>query len=610
MKRISLSLLMILALVGLVVAISPTASADDYTYARVVRLSLVDGDVQVARPRAENDNQSTESDWEQAVVNLPIQQGYSVATGQGRAEIEFENGATARLAENSLLQFTELALSNGGRITRLTLTQGTATFYANLQRDDSFVVASPHLQVVIPGNARFRLDVADDRTAVSALKGDVEVDSRAGTNRLTKGRELTYRTSDPDRVAIDRISKSDDWDRWVADRDEVIHTGNTAALQYVSAPYSYGLSDLSSYGSWTSFDAYGNCWRPFGVGFGWSPFSVGRWGFFPGLGWTWISSEPWGWLPYHFGRWVFSPSLGWLWVPGFRQRWHPGPVNWVRVGDRIGWVPMHPIDRAGRNPVNIQHGVILTGSRGLTGADGFERRMIGRGEEIEVLRHLPPAFTGAPQKGSTRTAGPPAGGPARSDSDQRSIVFDPKERKFVNIPSAGPGGPAPTGDNVPPRPIPSALSPNKVSGAGPGGPAPTGDNVPPRPIPAGLSRNKGSGAGPGGPAPTGDNVPPRPIPAGPSPNKGSGAGPGDRAPIDRSAPPRPASPPPPPPHAQAPPPPPRAQSSPPRVERSFAGSESSRPAPRTESAPRSLPPSSSSSSHFSFTSRTSGSSRR
>ncbi len=570
MNRNSLSLLMVLALAGLVVAISPTASADDYTYARVVRLSLVDGDVQVARPRAENDNQSMDSGWEQAVVNLPIQQGYSVATGQGRAEIEFENGATARLAENSLLQFTELALSNGGRITRLTLTQGTATFYANLQRDDSFVVASPHLQVVIPGNARFRLDVAGDSTAVSALKGDVEVDSRAGTTHLTKGRELTYRTSDPDRVAIDRISKSDDWDRWVADRDEVIHTGDTAALQYVSSPYNYGLSDLSSYGSWTSFDAYGNCWRPYGVGFGWSPFSVGRWGFFPGLGWTWISYEPWGWLPYHFGRWVFSPTLGWLWVPGFRQRWHPGPVNWVRVGDRIGWVPMHPNDRAGQNPANIQHGVILTGSKGFTGTDRFERRMIGRGENIEVLRDLPQAFAGASQKGSNRTGGPPTAGSAGSGSDQRGIVFDSKERKFVNNPSAG----AAKANNRTDRKTNGIGDANMETG-GPTNSHGQAVNRPSKPNnPPPAPPNKGAGVGPGGPAPTSDrSVPPRPAsPPPPPPNKGAGVGPGGPAPIDRSAPPR--------------------------------------PAPRTESAPRSSPPSSSSSSHSSFTSRTSGSSRR
>src|SRR5712692_7582007 len=381
MNRTSLSLLMILALAGVVVSIPPAASAYDYTYARVVRLSLVDGDVQVARPRAENDDQSTDSGWEQAVVNLPIQQGFSVATGQGRAEIEFENGATARLADNSLLQFTELALSNGGRITRLTLTQGTATFYANLAREDSFVVATPHLQVVIPKNARFRVDVSDDGTQVSALKGEVEVDSRAGTNRLTKGHLLSYRTDDADRVALDRISRSDDWDRWVADRDEVIHTASNAELQYVSSPYSYGMADLYNYGSWYPFGGYGLCWRPRGVGFDWSPFWFGRWAFLPGLGWTWVSFEPWGWLPYHFGRWAFSPNLGWLWVPGNNwQRWHPAPVNWVRVDDRF-----------------------------------------------EILRDPPQGFAGAAQPTKSKYIGPPVPRSAGGNSGQQGIVFDPKE---------------------------------------------------------------------------------------------------------------------------------------------------------------------------------------
>ena len=190
MSRRSFALLMVLAAAGFLLLAAPAAPAYDYNYARVVRLSLVDGDVQVARPQ--NDTGS-ESAWEQAVVNLPIQQGYTMATSQGRAEIEFESGATARMAENSVLQFTELALSGGGRITRLTLMQGTASFYANLRRDDSLVVVTPHLQVVIPAKAGFRVDVSENDTVVSALKGEVEVDSRAGTSRLSKGRSLSYR---------------------------------------------------------------------------------------------------------------------------------------------------------------------------------------------------------------------------------------------------------------------------------------------------------------------------------------------------------------------------------------------------------------------------------
>ena len=428
--------LMILIAASFVLAAVPPAPADDYSYARVVRLSLVDGDVQLARPQSED---QSEAAWEQAVVNVPIQQGYSIATGQGRAEIEFESGATARLAENSLLQFTELALSNGGRITQLTLTQGTATFYANLSRDDSFVVATPHLQAVIPKNARFRVDVSDDSSQVSAFKGEVEVDSSAGTTRLTKDHSLNYRANDPDQVAVDRISGTDDWDRWVADRDEVIHTASNNTLQYVSSPYNYGLSDLYSYGSWYQFGGYGFCWRPSGVGLGWSPFWSGRWAFLPGFGWTWVSYEPWGWLPYHYGRWAFSPTLGWLWVPGQWHQWQPALVSWVRVGDHVGWVPMHPGDRPGRTPVNLQQGVIVGTSSHASGTSaGNAGKVVTVGKNFEILRNPPQGFAETlPSKG--KYIGRPLPGPAGGNGAQPKIVYDPKEHKYVNNPTGGAG---------------------------------------------------------------------------------------------------------------------------------------------------------------------------
>ncbi len=488
MNRHRLALPIILIAACLVLAAVPSARAYDYNYARVVRLSYVDGDVQVARPQSED---QSEAAWEQAVVNLPIQQGYTLATSQGRAEIEFESGATARLAENSVLQFTELALSNGGRVTRLTLTQGTATFYAKLARDDAFVVATPNLQVVIPETARFRVDVSDDGTEVSAFKGEVEVDSRAGTNRLSKGYSLFYRTNDPDRVSMNRSNRTDDWDRWVADRDEVVQTGSAAALQYVSSPYSYGLSDLYNYGSWYPYSGYGLCWRPYGVGLGWSPFTSGRWAFLPGFGWTWVSYEPWGWMPYHFGGWVWSPALGWLWVPGhhFRQ-WQPATVTWVRVGDRIGWVPLAPNDRPGRTPGNLQHGMIVMGSNGFTVQDAHKLMSVGNG--VEVLRDPPQGFAGAAQS-KTKYIGPPVPGSGRGNAD-RTIVFDPKDRKFVNNPAAGNGtGSGGGGANIgtngsqDPRGSPTTKSSKQTfqpppPRAGSGGAAPSGERAAPQKV--------------------------------------------------------------------------------------------------------------------------------
>ena len=77
---------------------TPSAQSTDYSYARIVRLSLLEGEVQISRPEEEG--------WQTALLNMPIQQGYALATGRGRAEVEFESGATVRIADYSILQFT------------------------------------------------------------------------------------------------------------------------------------------------------------------------------------------------------------------------------------------------------------------------------------------------------------------------------------------------------------------------------------------------------------------------------------------------------------------------------------------------------------------------
>src|SRR3977135_3213363 len=99
---------------------SSAAHAQDSDDARVVRLSRTDGQVLVSHTGSDS--------WEDAPANLPLQEGDSLATQGGLAEIEFENGATAYLAENSVLQFTQLAVSGRGRITTLNLTQVGGTF--------------------------------------------------------------------------------------------------------------------------------------------------------------------------------------------------------------------------------------------------------------------------------------------------------------------------------------------------------------------------------------------------------------------------------------------------------------------------------------------------
>lgn len=440
--RVFFHLSFLTAFLALHLTVASATPAADYSHARVVRLSLVQGEVKVSRTGGTADSLGQNLGWEQAMINLPIREGFVLATGQGRTEVEFESGAAAYLAENSVLQFTELALSDGARITKLTLTQGTATIYANPSREDAFVIKTPTLEVALTKKGRIRVDTYDDGVTVSALRGEAEVTSSAGSTHVSKGQSLSLRADNPN-ATISSIPKDDDWDRWVADREETVQSTTAAASNRINSPYyNAGVADLSTYGTWISYGGYDNCWRPLGVNYAWTPFSSGRWSFYPGFGWTWVSSEPWGWLPYHFGGWVFSPVYGWLWVPGHTQQWRfgfrPATAVFVQSNNRVGWIPMHPLDRRGDKPLNMEHGLVTQ-----TGPGSLVHVPVTPAERIQVLRDAPRGL----QAGEVHSAAPPQRISRRLDGDEdrnaagapgAGIVYDRRERRFVNAnPDAG-----------------------------------------------------------------------------------------------------------------------------------------------------------------------------
>jgi hypothetical protein len=360
------------------------ADDDGYSYARIVRLSVVDGDVQIVRGES--------SKWEPAVANMPIQQGFALGTNDGRAEIEFENGGVIWLDDHSVLQFTELALSSGGRITKVTLSQGTATIDANLAAADSFVVTTPHLEIT-PSKSKFRVDLFSIGGSVSVFRGQVSISTQAGNKEIVKGQTLAVNTSDSDQLAINHNPSKDDWDRWVDGRETYLINGADKSQKYATAPYSYGMADLSNYGAWNFYDGFGYGWQPFGIGAEWMPFSAGQWGFYGGLGWTWLSAEPWGWVPYHFGSWAFAGAHGWVWVPGENNLWNPAPVHWVSVGNRVGWTPLRTGAAGGAPPP------VIIATRGL-GKDGPNKILTPEqaGSHLESLAS-PPAPHGKTSAG-------------------------------------------------------------------------------------------------------------------------------------------------------------------------------------------------------------------
>src|SRR5579862_4344535 len=74
---------------------------------QLVRLSYVQGDVRFNR--GDGKRPDLKKPWETAQENLPIEQGFALATGTGRAEVELESGELIYLADNSVLLFKQLS---------------------------------------------------------------------------------------------------------------------------------------------------------------------------------------------------------------------------------------------------------------------------------------------------------------------------------------------------------------------------------------------------------------------------------------------------------------------------------------------------------------------
>lgn len=392
----------------------------DSTYPQIVRISYLEGEVRVAR--ASENEKSSKPQWDDAVMNLPIQEGDSLTTGKdGRAEIEFEDASTIYLGENSVLNFEDLHTTAGVPHSEVALVSGTVTTHLDsLMGGETFLLRTPteNLLAHYPEKSDLRITSYLDGMAVTPLAGGVL--NVTGGNRvdLASGKTLFFKDGHHLTTA-DLAGKTEDfsaYDAWVADRFAARSATTEAMMKEAGLTKPIpGLAEMKGKGHFFSCPPYGTCWQPdepqanavlaappappptpktagarkpnpqqatawFPCADGWY---MGSWGY--------GSGSPYYWGVCHSGDWVpYNNSYAWV---ATGRRHHHCPVRWVQFGKHLAMVPLSPRDSKGKPLVNREQGFIPLKSK-----DGLKLLPVKfEGKPLEPVKSVPKEFRNAPQ---------------------------------------------------------------------------------------------------------------------------------------------------------------------------------------------------------------------
>jgi len=464
-------------------AADPAVLHPNEVYPQIVRLSLVQGDVRVAVGKRKE--QPELAPWVQAAANMPLESGFSVVTGKGRAEIEFEDASTMYLGENSALTFNTLTTQNGIPSTDMVLLTGVASLHLRpTVPGERYDVRTPTDAFHVPYGSHSNVRVnsyVDAMTITPQAPVEIHLGDVNSTQALM-GKTFTYSNGVFVPTPATSANNFAAWDQWVAARvaarSQAMHAVMKEAGLKEPLP---GMADMNARGKFFDCQPYGTCWEPTngwakapaakprtegapeaegaqsaeagsqtqpqqasptqeqlraldaaqngglaaraqmdeqqaegqtqgGVGvamwvvneqiFPCSPYSLQNWmAQDPMTGAavvlasdvayddSWYSDYGFDWAVCHAGSWVYW-NHGYAWVAG-DHRHHHCPVHWVKVGGKLGYVPIHPHDREGKEPGNLKHGVYVPSDKK---GQGMQRVAYDPGAQVKVLAETPKEF--------------------------------------------------------------------------------------------------------------------------------------------------------------------------------------------------------------------------
>lgn len=239
---------------------------------RIIRLSEIKGDVKFDR--------NTGNGFESAIANLPVTEGDKLKTGNGVAEIEFEDNSTLRVAQNSVVEFPLLELlPSGAKSSKVNVTEGMV--YANLMntKGNEFTVNFGQETVNLPPGSHVRLQVTPNEAKLAVMHGDALVQEPSGTATVDKNKTMTFNLAQQTPPTIAKNVAEQPLDSW--DHDAVqYHQSYANASAFGNSPYTYGVNDMNYYGGFVN-GCGGSMWRPYFTSAAWDPYGSGAWAYYP-----------------------------------------------------------------------------------------------------------------------------------------------------------------------------------------------------------------------------------------------------------------------------------------------------------------------------------------
>jgi hypothetical protein len=240
----------VISAVATFVLLAGSVAAVADSHIRIVRLSSVEGQVQMDRATGEG--------LERAILNTPVVEGTRLVTGSdGLAEVEFENQSALRLTEDSEVKFSQLLMNDAGvKINQIQVIKGLVYLDAATKSDDVYRLMVGNNSFLVRRDTEMRLSAGPDQVQVAVFKGEVQLENQPQPVIVGKRETLTLAADNSTKYTVAKGVEPVRFDGWNKEREA--YSSTYAENQGYGGPsHAYGLQDLNYYGNYFYAGGYG-----------------------------------------------------------------------------------------------------------------------------------------------------------------------------------------------------------------------------------------------------------------------------------------------------------------------------------------------------------------